>query len=173
MLFLAPDGELPHEAAWRAWLRGAEGLLPVQQFMAGSLPPQLGLCAKVSLSPVPVPAWLSAPLQIRGSQILVHVTLLRTTSIAWHMRFNHFDVEKSLLTCNIACQMMGTKHTALHRSRQWWAAVHLLPTLCLLSCADCSNKGCMAVLTHFMSCGPLSDLTNTQLPGCFPCHAIR
>ena len=47
LLFLAvPDGDLPHEAAWRSWFMGAEGLLPVTQMMQGGLPPQLGLCAK-------------------------------------------------------------------------------------------------------------------------------
>ena len=46
LLFLATDGELPHEAAWRSWLRSAEGLLPAAQMEAGGLPPQLGLCAK-------------------------------------------------------------------------------------------------------------------------------
>jgi len=53
LLFLTPDGELPHEAAWRAWLRGAEGLLPVAQFVAGTLPPQLGLCAKARPAALP------------------------------------------------------------------------------------------------------------------------
>jgi hypothetical protein len=31
LLFLATDGDLPHEAAWRSWLQSAEGLLPVAQ----------------------------------------------------------------------------------------------------------------------------------------------
>ncbi len=46
LLFLATDGQLPHEAAWRSWFRSAEGLLPVADMMAGGLPPQLGLCSK-------------------------------------------------------------------------------------------------------------------------------
>jgi hypothetical protein len=44
---MATDGIVRHEAAWRAWFQGAEGLLPIAPFEAGGLPPQLGLCAKV------------------------------------------------------------------------------------------------------------------------------
>lgn len=46
LLFLATDGVVRHEAAWRAWFQGAEGLIPTAQFKAGGLPPQLGLCEK-------------------------------------------------------------------------------------------------------------------------------
>lgn len=46
LLFMATDGIVRHEAAWRAWFQGAEGLLPIAPFEAGGLPPQLGLCAK-------------------------------------------------------------------------------------------------------------------------------
>lgn len=94
LLFLATDGVVQHEVAWRAWFQGAEGLLPISQFEAGGLPPRLSLCAKALANSRGVPLsrqWLfsayvhrppnSAPLPSRHTFANHQIT--STAEAAW------------------------------------------------------------------------------------------
>jgi hypothetical protein len=81
LLFLATDGELPHEAAWRSWLRSAEGLLPVAQISQ--------VCAHVGHS-VAVPPYALSSIIVSSSvtwsagRTCSEGTRLQEQSCAWY-----------------------------------------------------------------------------------------